>query len=187
MLFGHNSQIRWGQRISLIFRSIEHNGTTLVTVVIWTREDIYNNDIKSLKQSTGKVKVSFYSYFLWNTHSVGWVSTTIPFSVSSSVSFQLFIFHGVYSKYQRDHPHHICTTPFYAIPRTKKVVPVPAPGPLSPLHKHRLSIWCLSSWAEDRDKVSKVYPRLVGLLEHARRFWHLNHIPAVCMYVSAFC
>ena len=25
------------------------------------------------------------------------------------------------------------------------------------------------------------YPRLVGLLEHARRFWHLTHIPAVCM------
>ena len=26
----------------------------------------------------------------------------------------------------------------------------------------------------------------MGLLEHARRFWHLNHIPAVCMYVVPF-
>lgn len=51
-----------------------------------------------------------------------------------------------------------------------------------------LSIIYLHSEAfSTKTTVSEVkYSGLVGLLEHARRLWHLNHIPAVCMYVVPF-
>lgn len=51
-----------------------------------------------------------------------------------------------------------------------------------------LSIIYLHSEAfSTKTTVSEVkYSGLVGLLEHARRLWQLNHIPAVCMYVVPF-
>lgn len=51
-----------------------------------------------------------------------------------------------------------------------------------------LSIIYLHSEAfSTKTTVSEVkYSGLVGLLEHVRRLWQLNHIPAVCMYVVPF-
>lgn len=48
-------------------------------------------------------------------------------------------------------------------------------------------IYLHSETFSTKTTVSEVkYSGLVGLLEHARRLWQLNHIPAVCMYVVPF-
>ena len=77
--------------------------------------------------------------------------------------------------------------------RKQKRAPSKISSPLAPwegliFRLIELSIIYLHSEAfSTKTTVSEVkYSGLVGLLEHARRLWHLNHIPAVCMYVVPF-